>query len=160
MPFGVRYFDGMREFHSPPPLPEFAIEAPATLASVPLEARYAEGWSSQQWWPDTTWRWARGERATIMLRNSSARTVQAEFRFIARSFHLREFEVALAGKTILRTRLPAARHVFALKALELPPGETALTFTASGETSKADDGTPGEVMFKVETPQVILVTPK
>ena len=27
VPFGVRYFDGMREFHSPAPLPEFEIVA-------------------------------------------------------------------------------------------------------------------------------------
>ena len=159
VPFGVRYFDGMREFRSPPPLPEFVIEAPAAVAGASLEARYTDGWSPQQWWPDATWRWARGERSTIVLRNSSGRPVRAEFRFIARSFHLREFEVALAGKTVLQTRLPAARRVFALKALELPPGETPLTFVASGETSKADDGTPGEVMFKVENPQVIVADP-
>lgn len=159
VPFGVRYFDGMREFHSPPPLPEFVIEAPASGATKAIEVRYGEGWTSQQWWPDSTWRWARGERATIVLRNESTRTVRADFRFIARSFHAREFEVTLADKSVLRTRLGAGRRGIALKSLELPPGETALRFTASGETSKADDGTPGEVTFAVENPQLVIVAP-
>jgi hypothetical protein len=43
-----------------------------------------------------------------------------------------------------------------LKGLELPPGETSLTFEVSGDFSKADDGTPGEVTFKIENPQVIV----
>jgi hypothetical protein len=159
VPFGVRYFDGMREFHSPPPLPEFVIEAPASVPKNVLSARYGEGWSTQQWWPDSTWRWARGPRATIVLRNDSPRTVRADFKFISRSFHLRDFEVTLADKSVLRTGLPAGRKGIVLNSLELPPGETLLQFTASGETSKTDDGTPGDVTFAVENPQ-LEVTPQ
>ena len=135
------------------------IEAPASVATKSIEIRYGEGWSSQQWWPDSTWRWARGERATIVLRNDSTRTVRADFKFIVRSFHAREFEVTLADKSVLRTRLGAGRRGIALKLLELPPGETVLRFIASGQTSKADDGTPGEVTVAVENPQLEIVAP-
>jgi hypothetical protein len=159
VPFGVRYFDGMREFHSPPPLPEFVIEAPASIAEKTIEVRYGDGWSSQQWWPDSTWRWARGERATIVVRNASTRTVRADFKFIVRSFHMREFEVALADKNVLRTRLGGGRRGVALKAIELPPGETVMRLTASGATSKADDGTPGEVTIAVENPRLEIGAP-
>ena len=157
VPFGVRYFDGMREFHSPPPLPEFVIEAPAGVAANAVEARYHAGWSSQQWWPASTWRWARGERASIVLRNTAAHPVTVELRFLARSFHLREFEVRLGDAMLARTRLPTGRKVFALKPLQLPPGESQVTFTASGATSKADDGTPGEVTFSIENPHVLML---
>src|SRR4029453_8279693 len=44
VPFGVAFFDNMREFHSPPPLPEFVIEAPANIAAAPVEVRYGKGW--------------------------------------------------------------------------------------------------------------------
>jgi hypothetical protein len=43
--------------------------------------------------------------------------------------------------------------------LDLPPGETRLTITVTGETSKADDGTPGEVTFKMEKPRLTLAPP-
>lgn len=161
VPFGVRYFDGMREFHSPAPLPEFQIEAPATMprASVPVQVRYGQGWSSQQWWPDTTWRWARGNTATILLRNTGAKPVRVELRFLARSFHLRDFEVKFRDQVVHRSGLPIARHVMILSPLELPPGESVLTFLISGATSSADDGTPGGVTLKVENPQLVLLPP-
>jgi hypothetical protein len=159
VPFGVRYFDGMREFRSPPPLPEFAIEAPATIGAAPVQVRYGEGWSAQQWWPDTTWRWSRREQATVILRNAAPRPVRVQFTFLASSFHEREFRIDAASQTVLRTRLPAARRVITLDDLELPPGETTLTFIVSGEPSKTDDGTPGEVKLKMEKPTVRIRAP-
>ena len=41
--------------------------------------------------------------------------------------------------------------------VRLPPGETQVTFKASGAPSKADDGTPGEVTFSIENPHVMVV---
>ena len=159
VPFGVRYFDGMREFRSPPPLPEFVIEARATVGAAPVQVRYGEGWSAQQWWPDTTWRWSRREQATVILRNTAPRPVRVQFTFLASSFHEREFRIDARSQTVLRTRLPAARRVITLDDLELPPGETTLTFIVSGESSKTDDGTPGEVKLKMEKPTVRIRVP-
>ena len=155
VPFGVRYFDDMRVLHSPAPLPEFAIAAPAGRAAD-VEVAYGQGWSSQQWRPDSTWRWARGQTATVVLRNSRARSVRAEMRFLARSFHTRDIEVKLRDKVIFRERMPVARHVITLKNLELPPGETTLVFHVTGEGSDSHDTTPGHVMFKMENPQVMV----
>lgn len=159
VPFGVRYFDGMREFRSPPPLPEFALEAPAVAGPVPVQVRYGEGWSRQMWWPDTTWRWSRGERATVVLRNVASQPVRVEFAFLAQSFHEREFRVEADGRTIHRSRLPAARRIITLENLELPPGETTLALVVSGESSKTDDGTPGEVWLKMEKPRARVHSP-
>ena len=53
--------------------------------------------------------------------------------------------------------MPAARKVVSLKGLNVPPGETQLTLTASGPTTKSDDFTPGEVIFKMERPKVLIV---
>jgi hypothetical protein len=159
VPFGVRYFDGMREFRSPPPLPEFVIEAPAVAGTAPVEVRYGEGWSTQQWRPDTTWRWARRQQADVILRNTSARPVRTEFSFLARSHHEREIQIEAAGRVVYREKMPAMRQVISLPVLDLPPGETRLTITVTGETSKADDGTPGEVTFKMEKPRLTLAPP-
>jgi hypothetical protein len=159
VPFGLRYFNGMPDVRSPAPLPEFAVHAPASAGAPSVQARYGEGWSEQQWWPDATWRWARGEHATIILRNTSTKALRAELRFVARSFHLREFQVSLGGKVVLETRLPAGRQPIVLESLELPAGETPLRFTVSGETSKTDDFTPGDVTFKVENPKLVIEAP-
>lgn len=155
VPFGVRYFDQMTLVHSPAPPPEFVITAPA-VAHIDLS--YGEGWSPQQWDGDSTWRWARQGTATIVLRNPGPQPVRAELRFLAQSHHLREFQMTLRNEVVLREQMPASRHVVALKSLELPPGETVLTFMASGGPSTAGDDTPGDVMFKVEDPQLILMS--
>lgn len=155
VPFGVRYFDGMREFHSPPPLPEFAIEGAGQPA---LTVAYGRGWSPQQWWPDATWRWAKEKTATIVLHNSGSLSVRAEFRFVAHSLAARNFEIRVGDGVVYDQPLPAAGKVISLPTLEVPPGDTQLTLSASGPTTKSDDFTPGEVVFKMERPKVI-VTP-
>ena len=153
VPFGVRYFDGMREFHSPAPSAEFVIEDQTD--SVPaLTVAYGDGWSNQQWWPDSTWRWSQQEDATIVLHNAANRPLRADLRFLARSRIARNFEVRAKGGVIYDETLPASSKVIALSGLEIPPGETRLTFSASGPTTDADDFTPGQVFFKMETPRV------
>ena len=156
VPFCVKYFDGMREFHSPAPLVEFVIEDDsATKPSI--NVAYGEGWSRQQWWPDMTWRWALKGRATILLRNNETRPVKAELRFLAHSLAVRSFDVRARDTLLYDEALPAGRRVIRLGVVELPPGETQLTFSTSGPTTKSDDFTPGEVMFKMETPRVRIV---
>jgi hypothetical protein len=155
VPFGVRYFDAMREFRSPAPLPEFAIEG-QTVASSAVSVAYGKGWSAQQWWPDLTWRWSREKTATIVLRNAASRPVRAELRFVAQSLAARTLEVKSGNTVVYDAPMPAARNVISLKGLNVPPGETQLTLTASGPTTKSDDFTPGEVIFKMERPRVLI----
>ena len=156
VPFGIRYFDGMREYQSPAPQREFMITAPATVAAAPVEMRYDKGWTPQQWSAETTWRWSRENTATITLHNRGAQTMHADLRFLARSFHLREVEIKLREQTVYRARMPGTRHVIALEKLELPPGESTLTLFASGGYSSNDDGTPGGVIVKVERPTLTI----
>jgi hypothetical protein len=156
VPFGIRYFDGMRAFHSPAPLMEFAIESEAAMKPA-ISVAYGEGWSRQQWWPDTTWRWAQKAPATLLLRNNETQPVRVELRFLAHTLIERPFEVRAGEKNLYQQSLPTGRRVITLKALELPPGDTQLTFYASGPTTKSDDFTPGEVVFKMETPRVKIV---
>lgn len=158
VPFGVRYFDGMRQFHSPPPLREFVILAPPAVKPG-IDVAYGEGWGEQQWWPDSTWRWARGGPATIVLRNGSPENVRAEVRFVAHSRRPRELRVKLGPANILTVDLPQGRKVVAVPPLDLPPGETRLTFATDDSTDDSDDGTPGKVTFKIENPQVVLGRP-
>ncbi|WP_414661934.1 hypothetical protein [Horticoccus sp. 23ND18S-11] len=159
VPFGVRYFDGMREFRSPPPLPEFVIAAPAAMAAKAVEVRYGEGWSDQQWWPDATWRWARDHRTTLIVRNATDRTIRAELRFLATSPQARDLVVTTGSTGEFRADLPAGRKVIAVPLPALPPGETQLTFSVSGDRVKAKDFTAGDVTFKMEAPQLILAAP-
>ena len=58
----------------------------------------------------------------------------------------------------MATTLPASRRVIVVPGIELPPGESRLVFTASGTPEESDDGTPGDVMFKIENPQVNLTS--
>ena len=159
VPFGVRYFDGMRDFSSPPPQAEFVVVAPAGQ-SPQLAISYGDGWSGQQWWPDTTWRWARGGHATLMVRNNGSRPVQVELRFIAVSQEVRKLAVTQGTRAIFSTELPAARKVMTIPSIELPPGETRLDFTCGGEAGDVhdrEDFTPGKVTFKVENPKLTVL---
>lgn len=158
VPFGIRYFDGMRYYKVPPPPVEFSVAAPPAVGTA-VQARYGDGWSPQQWDGSSTWRWARAGRAILALRNDTGRTVQAEVRFLARSRAPRQLEVRAGDALIFRGDLPDVREVVALPVLTLPPGELVLTFTASGPPEKPDDDTPGDVTFRIETPQVTVVGP-
>jgi hypothetical protein len=155
VPFGIRYFDGMREFQSPAPLPEFAIVVPAGNTTA-IAISYGEGWSPQQWSPTSTWRWASGETATLVLTNRGPRRVRGELRFITRTIVPRALEIKKGDVPLLQKNLTAGRNVIGVRNLELPPGETRLTFTTDAAASKPDDGTPGIVTFKVENPELIL----
>ncbi len=150
VPFGVKYFDGMREFHTPAPLREFTIETTAAKKPV-VGVRYAEGWTSQLWWPDTTWRWATGGSAAMILHQDSGRPVRAELRFRTLSLVERRLRVSLDNATVYEATLPAARSGVTIP-LEIPPGESRLVFSVTGATTKTDDDTPGQVTFKVEMP--------
>ncbi len=155
VPFGVRYFDQMRFVKAPPPPAEFAAEG----AGAAVQAVYADGWSPQQWDGETTWRWARGPEATLVLRNPGAAPVRVELRFLTRSRIARALEVQQGGTVIFRGELPAGRRTLALPALAVAPGETRLVFAAGGETTEADDGTPGRVLFQIENPILRPVAP-
>ncbi len=155
VPFGVRYFDGMREIRSPAPLPEFVIEGPSAN-SARVSVSYGEGWSPQQWSPDTTWRWAHEGPATLVLRNGGTRPVVAELRFISRARRLRALQVKQGDAIVLAAVLPPVRQVITLSKLQLPPGESRLVFTTPEPTDDPDDGTPGKITFKVENPQVTI----
>ena len=110
VPFGLRFFDGLREFRTPPPRPEFVIVTPAGVRA-PLTLRYDQGWTTQLWWPDTTWRWARGETATLAIRNDSPEPVGAEFRFRAHSLVERDFRVRVGTVSYTHLTLPTNREV-------------------------------------------------
>lgn len=153
VPFGVRYFDQMAVKASPAAPVEFVVEAAPGAPAVTV--RYGEGWSEQLWWPDKTWRWAQAGTTTLVLTNPGAAPARAELRGLLQSFHLRDFRVEAGGRTLWTGGLPIGRRVLAFGPIELPPGETKVTFTASGAPSKAgQDDTTSDVMFKLEGPEL------
>lgn len=162
VPFGIRYFDQMRTYHAPSAPVEFEVAAPvfdsvATASSIHVQ--YGKNWSSQQWDGETTWRWATGSSNTLSLRNDSRRAVQVNLRLLVRTLLPRTLRIAVGESPLFRSELPAARTVVTLPPLTLPPGEVVLNFTSDGETTEADDGTPGRVTFRVESPQVTVSIP-
>lgn len=162
VPFGIRYFDQMRTDHAPPAPVEFEVAAPAfdlTAATSPIHVQYGQNWSSQQWDGETTWRWAMGASNTLSLRNDSRRSVQVNLRLLVRTLLPRTLRIALGETPLFRSELSTARTVVTLPPLTLPPGEVVLNFTADGETTEADDGTPGRVTFRVESPQLSVSFP-
>lgn len=155
VPFGIRYFDQMRFEKTPRPPAEFAAKA----SGAALQAAYADGWSPQQWDGESTWRWARAPEATLVLRNADPAPVHAELRLRVRSRVARPLEVRQGGTVIFRGELPAGRRTLALPAIPVAPGETTLVFAAGGETTEADDDTPGRVRFLLEIPLLRRVVP-
>ncbi len=162
VPFGVRYFDLMREFKTPAALPEFVmVAAPeAGAKSAPLTVHYGEGWSRQQWWPHTTWRWARGHAASVVVHNAAAEPLKASFAFLARSRVPRTFTVRRSGETLLRSTLPPTTRVVSIDEVEFPPGETRLDFIVDGPTTETDgipgEDVSGEVTFKMQDPRITI----
>jgi hypothetical protein len=158
VPFGVRYFDNMREFRSPAPLPEFVIEAPATVqaAASSLKLEYAEGWTGQQWSHTDTWRWAEAERATIVVRNNAAAPLRASLVFLVRSTAERRLQLTVGDRVVLRRDLPNARIVLDTGELVFSPGETRLTFSVDGAKAKSDDGVFEHVFFRLQDARVEL----
>ncbi|MDP3073164.1 MAG: hypothetical protein Q8N18_22915 [Opitutaceae bacterium] len=145
VPFGVRYFDRVAEYHAPPPPAEFtaAPGQPVTLA-------YGEGWAPQQWDGDSTWRWARGDAATLVLRNPTALPRALELRFLADTVRPRTLTVASGERMLLEVELTTARQVLHLPVIEVAPGETRLVFRTTQPPDDSVDTTSGRVTFKLE----------
>ena len=99
----------------------------------------------------TSW-WARGEVGHDQGPQHVVASDSRPFCFLTRSFHLREFAVTFGAKPIFRGRLLAARQVCRSVA-RIRPGESTLHVYGLGQTSKTDDGTPGDVTFKIERPE-------
>ena len=161
VPFGVRYFYQMRDYQPPPAPIEFVIAGPipSQATQPPVQVSYAANWSAQQWDGETTWRWASGPTATLALRNGTSQPVPIELRFLTRTRIPRSLHVQQGGLALARVELSEARATVTLPGITLPPGETLLTFTVDGDPMASDDGTPGQLTFKVEAPQVMLVDP-
>lgn len=160
VPFGVRYFDGMREFRTPAPLPEFVIEAPAGANAVEprtaLTVNYGGGWSAQQWWPDTTWRWATAARTELAVENAGNAPVRASLAFLAWSKAERNLEIRNGDTVVLQRKLPAGRAVVKTPELELATGRTRLTLVVDGDPTGSDDGAFERVLFKMQDPRLEL----
>ncbi|MES2696014.1 MAG: hypothetical protein V4773_21250 [Verrucomicrobiota bacterium] len=162
VPFGVRYFDGMREFRTPAPLPEFVINVSPAGTTAPVDAKsavtfqYEKGWTAQQWWPDMTWRWALTSEPTIIVKNDSPQTVRATLGFVARSSVARTLEIKRGAETLWRQAIPAANLVVRIENLEIPPGEGRLIFLMDGPPGKSEDPVFDKVMLKMQDPQVWL----
>jgi hypothetical protein len=158
VPFGVRYFDGMREFRSPPPPPEFVHEASAdgSAARAKVSVRFDRGWTGQQWSPTATWRWALGSRASGILRNDTGKPVRVEIGFIAQTMKPRSFEVRRGAETIHRETLATGRTPVRLERLTFPPGESRLEFLVDGEPVGSDDGAFEKVTLRIADARVFL----
>lgn len=152
VPFGLQYFDTEARHHSPPPPAEFAVVAPATVGKS-LGIAYAQDWSPQQWTPPDTWRWGAGPAPELLLRNASARTLAVELVFRTRSRAPRDVRVTFRGQTAWHGRVAQARQIVDLP-LQLPPGESRLTFSSVEPPDDADDTTPGKVTFLVANPRL------
>jgi hypothetical protein len=149
VPFGVRYFERVPDYLAPAPLAEFAI-APGLAAT----AAYGEGWAPQQWDAASTWRWARGESAVIVVRNPTAQPQRVQLRLLAGTVQPRELAIAAGDHAPLRFTLTGGRQIVALPALDLAPGETRLVFRTPQPDGDSIDTTPGRVTFKVEAPRL------
>jgi hypothetical protein len=82
--------------------------------------------------------------------------VRIELRFLAHSLARRNFEVRAGDRLVYDSPLPAGRKVISLRDLEVLPGESQVTFSTSGPTTKSDDFTPGQVLFKIERARVLV----
>ncbi|MBL9199164.1 MAG: hypothetical protein JNL39_01605 [Opitutaceae bacterium] len=149
VPFGVRYFDRAPAYFAPAPPAEFSAAAGSGIS-----AAFGEGWAPQQWDGETTWRWARGEEATLVVRNAGLQARRVELRLLAGTVAPRDLSVAVGGRTFLTVPLTGSRHVVVVPAIELPPGETRIVLRSPQPAADAVDTTPGQVTLRVERPRL------
>lgn len=152
VPFGIRYFDRVPEYHAPASPVEFTI-SPGLAATM----AHGEGWAPQQWDGESTWRWARGETATLIVRNPTSQPQRAELRFLAATVKPRDLSILIGDRMLHTIQLTAGRRVVALPVLELPPGEMRIDFRSPQPANDSIDTTSGQVTFKIEFPRLELV---
>lgn len=171
VPFGVYDFAMMPAARTPPRPAEYVLVTPdtpgahpaaaasppaATVAAPagrpPVSLAYAGGWSPQQWNVRDTWRWGATNSAVITLRNDTGAAVRLGLEFLTRSAKPRTLAVSAGGHTLWHGVLSPATQVLKLP-LDVPPGETAVTFSSPEPATDSDDP-PGKFTFLVEDPRL------
>jgi hypothetical protein len=159
VPFGIRFFDRMTEYHAPPAPAEYQVAAGASPALAhAVQLQFGAGWWPQQWDDDTTWRWAAAPQTTLTLHNAALRPVRVELAFLTRTRDARTLTVRLGDRTLLTQPLPRRSEVLVVPAFELPPGDTTLALETDGGLSDSEDGTEEKVTFRVESPRLRIIT--
>lgn len=146
---------GSSDIFKPPGRESYIVSGPSALRINPTDGRSVEAvYSETTWWhPERSrwefWRWAKGD-ATITLHNPQPFTLAAHVHFRARSADEREARVLLGGKVLWHAILPPKQNIEAsLGQLELPPGDTVLSFTSDRQAAFPGNNDPRRLSFSV-----------
>ena len=153
--FGNLGIVSIADISKPPGRESFVVKGPSALRVNPADGKAVEAvFGPRNWWiPEKNrfefWRWAMGD-GTVALHNPQPFTLVATVRFGLRSEDQREAIVEIGGKVIWRGMLrPADASSVSIGEIELPPGDTVLTFRSDRPSENPGNGDLRRLTFSV-----------
>ena len=143
------------DISKPPGRESFVVEGPRDLRINPRDGSVVEAvYGPHNWWtPEKSrwefWRWNLGE-GTVALRNPQPFTLVSVVTFRLRSVERRDVMVELGGKVLWRGTLePAEVLPVSLGEIDLPPGDTVLTFKSDRPATYPGNGDLRRLVFSL-----------
>jgi hypothetical protein len=148
------------DIFKPPGRESYVVRGDNALCVNPKDGRAIEvRYDETRWWrPERNrwefWRWSKGD-ATITIHNPQPFTVRARVRFLVRSADVRDAIVLEGERVLWRATLPPKQNIdAALPALELPPGDTVLSFRSDRTAAFPGGNDPRRLSFSVRNFEV------
>jgi hypothetical protein len=157
VPAGVCEF--IRFGQDMPHRPDYTVEA-APQSAKDIVARFGGGWAVAEQDKFKTWRWATEQRAILVVTNTSSKSLQVQLGFRISSLIRRDLRLSVPGATIWSgaiDRRPALASILT-PSLNLPPGDTEVTFSTPQAPVSPGTDDPRSLTFRV-TGLVIKGTP-
>jgi hypothetical protein len=143
------------DISKPPGRESFVIDGPRSLRINPRDGSVVEAvFGERNWWtPEKSrwefWRWNLGE-GTVALRNPQPFTLVSVVTFRLRSVERRDVIVEMGGKVLWRGTLePAEVRPVSLGEIDLPPGDTVLTFKSDRPATYPGNGDLRRLVFSL-----------
>jgi hypothetical protein len=153
------------DIFKPPGRESFIVEGPAALRINPKDSSVVEAvYDSRRWYPPekprwSTWeffRWNMGD-GTVAIRNPQPFTILAVVKFRLRAVDQREAIVTRDGKVLWRGMLqPAEVRRVSLGEIELPPGDTVLSFKSDRPAAYPGHGDIRRLTFSLRDLEIDL----
>ena len=135
VPYGIYKFVSFG-LETPHPA-EFAVAA-SLPPGVSVDANFAAGWTAPEWDSRRAWRWADGQRATILLANGGRQALEVELACSALSNTVRDLRVSVRGAAVWEGPLgPQPGTPLHTRKFTLPPGVTVVAFETPQPVSPA-----------------------
>lgn len=153
---------GSADISTPPGRTSFIVEGPKELISNMKDGgAVTVNFGPRNWWmPERSrleyWRWSMGP-SSISIHNPQNIPIKADIKFDVRSVDQRLAIVSIGGKTVWQTRLkPNESTPVALVKVDLPPGDTNVSFESDRPPAFPGNNDRRKLMFSVRNLEIAL----